>query len=227
LPPELPELSVWEGTLRLLLAGVLGGLIGLERERRDQEAGLRTHMLVAGGSCLFMIVGVYAWSDFTLSQEVGAVVDPSRVASYVVAGIGFLGGGAIIKYGANIKGLTTAASVWATAAIGVAVGVGMYGLAIVTAALVLAILWPLRRIANRLGLRSHEGRVVVELGGEGAVAALVAAVEEAGATVESVHSSEEPDKRTVELVVGDAGDRPGLVDSLARVEHVRTVEWAR
>ena len=85
-------------------------------------------MLVAGGACLFMIVGVYGWADFTFSQQVGAVVDPSRVASYVVAGIGFLGGGAIIKYGANIEGLTTAASVWATAAIGVAIGVGMYGL---------------------------------------------------------------------------------------------------
>ena len=227
MPPELPELSVWEGTLRLLLAGVLAGVIGLERERRDQEAGLRTHMLVSGGACLFMIVGVYGWADFTLSQRVGAVVDPSRVASYVVAGIGFLGGGAIIKYGANIKGLTTAASVWVTAAIGVAVGIGMYGLAVVTAVLVLLILWPLRQLADRFGLRGDEARVVVELGGEGAVAALVAAVEDAGATVEGVRSSEEADLRTVEIVVGDAADKPGLVDSLAHVDHVRTVEWAR
>ena len=228
MPPELPELSVWEGTLRLLLAGVLAGVIGLERERRDQEAGLRTHILVAGGACLFMIVGVYAWSDFTLSQQVGAVVDPSRVASYVVAGIGFLGGGAIIKYGANIKGLTTAASVWITAAIGVAVGVGMYGLAIVTAALVLFTLWPLRQIADRLGLRSEgERRLVVELDGDGKVAELVAAAEEAGASVQSVHSSEEADGRTVELVLGTAEDSPTIVDTLGAVAHVRTVEWAR
>ena len=228
MPPELPELSVWEGTLRLLLAGVLAGVIGLEREQRDQEAGLRTHILVAGGACLFMIVGVYAWSDFTLSQQVGAVVDPSRVASYVVAGIGFLGGGAIIKYGANIKGLTTAASVWITAAIGVAVGVGMYGLAVVTAALVLFTLWPLRKIAGRLGLRSEgERRLVVELDGDGKVAALVAAAEEAGASVESIHSSEEADGRTVELVLGAAEDSPTIVDTLGAVAHVRTVEWAR
>ena len=227
MPAELPDLSLWEGTLRLVLAGVLAGAIGLERERRDQEAGLRTHILVAGGSCLFMIVGVYGWADFTLSQRVGAVVDPSRVASYVVAGIGFLGGGAIIKYGANIKGLTTAASVWVTAAIGVAVGIGMYGLAVVTAVLVLLILWPLRQLADRFGLRGDEARVVVELGGEGAVAALVAAVEDAGATVEGVRSTEEADLRTVEIVVGDAADKPGLVDSLAHVDHVRTVEWAR
>jgi putative Mg2+ transporter-C (MgtC) family protein len=227
LQPELPDLSLWEGTLRLVLAGVLAGLIGLERERRDQEAGLRTHMLVASGACLFMIVGVYAWADFTFSQRVGAVVDPSRVASYVVAGIGFLGGGAIIKYGANIKGLTTAASVWATAAIGVAVGVGMYGLAVVSAALVLVTLWPLRHIADRFGLRSDEGRLVVELEGDGSVSALVAAVEKAGATVEGVRSSEEADVRTVELIVGDAGDKPGLVDALGAVDQVRTVEWAR
>jgi putative Mg2+ transporter-C (MgtC) family protein len=228
LQPELPELALWEGTLRLLLAGVLAGLIGFERELRDQEAGLRTHMLVAGGACLFMIVGVYAWSDFTLSQRVGAVVDPSRVASYVVAGIGFLGGGAIIKYGANIKGLTTAASVWVTAAIGVAVGVGMYGLAIVTAALVIFTLWPLRQIAKRLGLRSAgERRLVVGLEGAGRVAELVAAAEQAGASVESIHSSEEHDGRTVELVLGGAESSPAVVDLVAAVANVRTVEWAR
>ncbi len=226
--PELPELSLWEGTLRLVLAGVLAGVIGLEREQRDQEAGLRTHILVAGGACLFMIVGVYAWSDFTLSQRVGAVVDPSRVASYVVAGIGFLGGGAIIKYGANIKGLTTAASIWITAAIGVAVGVGMYGLAAVTTALVLFSLWPLRTMADRLGLRSDgERRIVVELGGEGTVAALVAAAEGAGASVESIRSSEDAETRTVELVLTEADHRPEIVDALTAVEHVQTVEWAR
>ena len=228
MPPELPELSVWDGTLRLLLADVLAGVIGLERERRDQEAGLRTHILVAGGSCLFMIVGVYAWADFTLSQQVGAVVDPSRVASYVVAGIGFLGGGAIIKYGANIKGLTTAASVWITAAIGVAVGVGMYGLAIVTAALVLFTLWPLRQMAGRMGLRSEgERRLVVGLAGGGKVAELVAAAERAGASVESIHSSEEAEGRVVELVLGAAEGSPAIVDTLSAVAHVRTVEWAR
>lgn len=223
---ELPEIALWEGTLRLVLAGLLAGLIGLERERRDQEAGLRTHILVAGGACLFMIVGVYGWADFTFSQRIGAVVDPSRVASYVVAGIGFLGGGAIIKYGANIKGLTTAASVWVTAAIGVAVGVGMYGLAAVTTALVLFSLWPLRSIANRMGVRGGgERRLVVGLEGEGRVAELVAAAEGAGATVESIHSSEEPDGRTVELVLVE--DSPAIVDTIGAVAHVRTVEWAR
>jgi putative Mg2+ transporter-C (MgtC) family protein len=226
----LPELPVWEGALRMVVAGLLAGLIGLERERRDQEAGLRTHILVAGGACLFMIVGVYAWADFTFNQRIGAIVDPSRVASYVVAGIGFLGGGAIIKYGANIKGLTTAASVWVTAAIGVAVGVGMYELAVVTTLLVLFSLWPLRTIAERLGLRGTDlRRLVVELEGEGAVSELVSAVEGSGASVESIRVSEEAETRTVELVLDDVDEAsaPGLVDAAAAATHVKTVEWAR
>ena len=226
--PSLPELPLWEGTLRLLLAGALAGVIGLERERRDQEAGLRTHILVAGGSCLFMLVGIYAWADFTFSQRIGAVVDPSRVASYVVAGIGFLGGGAIIKYGANIKGLTTAASIWVTAAIGVAVGAGMYGLSVVTTALALFSLWPLRSIAHSLGLRGEDDRrLVVELDGRGSVADVVAAAERAGARIESVRTSEEPSGRTVELVVRGTHVTGELLDAVAGVDRVTSVEWAR
>jgi putative Mg2+ transporter-C (MgtC) family protein len=227
LQPELPDIAIWEGSLRLVVAGFLAGVIGLERERRDQEAGLRTHILVAGGACLFMLVGIYAWADFTLGQQLGAVVDPSRVASYVVAGIGFLGGGAIIKYGANIKGLTTAASVWVTAAIGVAVGAGMYELSVVTTALVLFSLWPLRTMARRLGLKGQEERrLVVELEGRGAVGDLVAAVEAAGATLESVRSSEGEGARVVELVVQGRPDA-SLVDVVSAVPGARTVEWVR
>ncbi|MGE5691516.1 MAG: MgtC/SapB family protein [Pseudomonadota bacterium] len=226
--PSLPELPLWEGTLRLLLAGALAGVIGLERERRDQEAGLRTHILVAGGSCLFMLVGIYAWADFTFSQRVGAVVDPSRVASYVVAGIGFLGGGAIIKYGANIKGLTTAASIWVTAAIGVAAGAGMYGLSVVTTALALFSLWPLRSIAHSLGLRGEgDRRLVVELDGRGSVAEVVAAAERAGARIESVRTGEEPSRRTVELVVRGTHVTGELLDAVGAVDRVTSVEWAR
>ena len=110
--------------IRLCLAALLAGVIGIERELREQEAGLRTHMLVCVGATMFMIVGVYGWSDFQLGNNIGVVVDPSRVASYVVSGIGFLGAGAIIRHGINVRGLTTAASLWVVAAIGVAVGVG-------------------------------------------------------------------------------------------------------
>jgi len=228
LQPSLPDIALWEGSLRLILAGFLAGLIGLERERREQEAGLRTHILVASGACLFMLVGVYAWADFTFSQRVGAVVDPSRVASYVVAGIGFLGGGAIIKYGANIKGLTTAASIWATAAIGVAVGVGMYGLAAVTTALVLISLWPLRTVAHRLGLRSEgDQQLVIELGGDATLVDVLGAVERAGAHVESVRVSAEEGRRALEIVLSGETATPEVLDEVAAVDGVATVEWAR
>ena len=102
-----PSLALWEGLLRLVLAALLAGMIGIERELREQEAGLRTHMLVCVGATMFMLVGVYGWSDYQLGNQIGVVVDPSRVASYVVSGIGFLGAGAIIRHGINVRGLTT------------------------------------------------------------------------------------------------------------------------
>jgi putative Mg2+ transporter-C (MgtC) family protein len=223
----LPELELWEGILRLVLAAVLAGAIGLERENAEQEAGLRTHMLVCVGSCLFMIVGVYAWADFELSQEIGAIVDPSRVASYVVAGIGFLGGGAIIKSGVNVKGLTTAASVWVVASIGVAVGVGMYALAVAVTLLVLLSLWPLKTLATQLGLRGGRAvRLQLELDPRGDVAPILAAAERHGIALESIKVDEAEDLRRVDLLLGARRrDVAGLVDEVARLPHVRSETW--
>jgi putative Mg2+ transporter-C (MgtC) family protein len=223
----LPDLELWEGILRLVLAAVLAGAIGLEREAAEQEAGLRTHMLVCVGSCLFMIVGVYAWADFQLNQDIGAIVDPSRVASYVVAGIGFLGGGAIIKSGVNVKGLTTAASVWVVASIGVAVGVGMYALAVAVTLLVLLSLWPLKTLANQLGLRGGRTvRLQLELEPKGDVAPILAVVERAEVELEAIKVDEEPELRRVDLVLGARRrDVAGLVDEIARIPHVRSESW--
>ncbi len=102
--------------VQLILAGMLTGLIGMDRERRGHDAGLRTHMLVGIGSCLFTSLSIFAFGDG----------DPGRVASQILPGIGFLGAGAILKQGANIQGLTTAASVWLTAAVGMGVGTGAW-----------------------------------------------------------------------------------------------------
>jgi putative Mg2+ transporter-C (MgtC) family protein len=110
-----------ETLLRLLVAAVFGSLIGFERERLLWAAGIRTHMLVCVGACLFMIVSAYGFSP-VLGPNV--VLDPSRVAAQVVSGIGFLGAGAILARGEIVKGLTTAASIWTVAAIGLAVGGG-------------------------------------------------------------------------------------------------------
>ena len=148
-----PGLALWEGIARLLLVMVLAGAVGLERELRDQEAGLRTHMLVGLGAALFVITGNFAWSELEFGNEAGVVLDPSRVVAYVITGIGFLGAGTIIKHGISIKGLTTAASLWVVAAVGVAIGAGEYGLGAVATAVVLLSLWPVRMLANAVGIR--------------------------------------------------------------------------
>jgi len=111
--------------LRLVCAAVLGALIGFEREYRSKEAGLRTHFLVGMGSALFMILSAYGFNE-VLSTVPNVNLDPSRIASQVVTGIGFIGAGCIITGKHAIKGLTTAAGLWVTSAIGMAAGAGMY-----------------------------------------------------------------------------------------------------
>lgn len=121
---------------RLLVATLLGALIGLEREYHAKEAGVRTHLLVALGSCLFMILSIYGFDAFLDHDNVS--YDPSRIASQVVTGIGFIGAGTIILQKQMVRGLTTAAGLWVTAAIGLACGNGMYVIAAVTTVIVLA-----------------------------------------------------------------------------------------
>jgi putative Mg2+ transporter-C (MgtC) family protein len=117
-------MSNTEMLIRLIGAAVLGSMIGLERERLLWAAGIRTHMLVCVGSCLIMIVSQYGFSNILTYEHV--VLDPSRIAAQVVSGIGFLGASAILARGEIVKGLTTAASIWTVAAIGLAVGGGLY-----------------------------------------------------------------------------------------------------
>lgn len=135
----------YEYMIRLVVAGLIGALIGLEREKRFKEAGLRTHFLVAIGSAVFMIVSKYAFFD-VLTDDV--ILDPSRVAAAIPSGIGFLGAGMILVQRTSIQGLTTAAGVWATAGIGLAIGGGMYEIGIVSGLLVIIGLEFLKRIFN-------------------------------------------------------------------------------
>src|SRR3954452_612123 len=116
----------WHLVLRLLLATGLAGILGIERELSGQPAGFRTHALVGLGSVLFAITSAYGFDAIAGSGSHAVVrADVTRIASQIVVGIGFLGGGAIIKYGSNVRGLTTAASLWLTAAVGVGVGPGV------------------------------------------------------------------------------------------------------
>ncbi|WP_242143375.1 MULTISPECIES: MgtC/SapB family protein [unclassified Bacillus cereus group] len=121
--------------LRIGVAGLLGAMVGIEREIRSKEAGLKTHFLVAVGSALIMVVSKYAFSDIMLEEHIS--LDPSRVAAQVVSGVGFLGAGTIIIQKQAVKGLTTAAGLWATAGIGLAIGAGMYTVGIGATILVL------------------------------------------------------------------------------------------
>ena len=114
----------WDFVLRLLVAGLLGGVIGWDREYRAKEAGLRTHFLVALGSALLMIVSQHGFTD--VLGKPGFGVDPARIAAQVVSGIGFIGAGTILIQKQFVRGLTTAAGLWATSGIGLAVGGGMY-----------------------------------------------------------------------------------------------------
>ncbi|HEY3797767.1 MAG TPA: MgtC/SapB family protein [Caulobacteraceae bacterium] len=139
-------LGQWELIGRLLLAAALGSVVGWERERLQWAAGLRTHMLVAVGSCLMVIVSAYGFGA-VLGPRV--ILDPSRIAAQVVSGIGFLGAGSIILRNEAVKGLTTAASVWAVAGVGLAAGAGLYTAAAATTAIILVILAGLKPVEDR------------------------------------------------------------------------------
>jgi putative Mg2+ transporter-C (MgtC) family protein len=139
-------------SLRLVAAAALGLAIGFEREIHGHPAGLRTHMLVAVGSGVFTVLSAYGFNGVgaTAIPNTTAQIDPTRIAAQIVSGIGFLGAGAILKDGIVIRGLTTAARLWATAAVGMAAGAGEYIIGGVATATILVSLWPINALAERL-----------------------------------------------------------------------------
>ncbi|MBE7199025.1 MAG: MgtC/SapB family protein [Parafilimonas terrae] len=154
---------------RLTLAALFGSVIGLERERLLWAAGLRTHMLVCVGSCLIMLVSAFGFGDVLGGDHI--VLDPSRIAAQVVSGIGFLGAGTILLRGEVVKGLTTAASLWGVAAIGLAIGSGLYVPALAATALIVGILagvkpfeerWRDRLRARTLKLTVRKGALSID-----------------------------------------------------------------
>jgi putative Mg2+ transporter-C (MgtC) family protein len=148
--------------LRLALALLLGGLIGLERELSDHPAGLRTHIGVALGAALFGVISGYGFEQFNASRSVtNFQVDPTRVASQIVVGVGFLGGGAILKHGSTVRGLTTAASLWVTAAIGLGCALGLYFPTLFATGLMLAALVVLRGPSRWLNNRVRSRETVI------------------------------------------------------------------
>jgi putative Mg2+ transporter-C (MgtC) family protein len=150
--------------VRMLIAAVLGAAIGLEREIHEHPAGMRTHLLVCLGSAIFTELSIYGFTTVD-GVSVANRVDPTRIAAQVVSGIGFLGAGAILKYGTSIRGLTTAASLWTAAAIGMAAGAGDWIVAAVGTLIVLVSLWPLQALFRRIHKPgNHAIRLRLEVG---------------------------------------------------------------
>jgi putative Mg2+ transporter-C (MgtC) family protein len=153
-------LSWNEITIRLLVAAILGAIIGLERERKDWAAGMRTHMMVCVGAALTMMVSAFGFSDRLGPENI--VLDPSRIAAQVISGIGFIGAGTILLLRQGvIRGLTTASGLWTVAAIGLAAGGGMYFAASVTTVLAIFILWILQPIERRISKRFRQKSVKI------------------------------------------------------------------
>jgi putative Mg2+ transporter-C (MgtC) family protein len=161
----MADLVWYEVVGRILAAAAMGGALGLGREFDGQDAGFRTHLLVVVGSALFGIVSVAGFDEFVAPRsDTNITIDITRIAAYVAPGIGFIGGGAILKYGGRVAGITTAASLWVAAAIGVAVGVGFWVagvVATVVAMIALEVLKPVTKYVNRLGRRRRAALSVI------------------------------------------------------------------
>jgi putative Mg2+ transporter-C (MgtC) family protein len=219
-----------ELVLRLVVAAILGALVGLERERLEWAAGMRTHALVSLGSALFMVVSIFGFSDILNEQHV--ILDPSRVAAQVASGIGFIGAGTIIFRREIVKGLTTAASIWAVAAVGLAVGGGMFLAAISATLLALALLVLARPVKQRLFPNRKEARRVrLVLRRDTSLAELRSEIEASEVPLERivVRPGSSAGEDDAELVLGKGSQEAellSLVEGLRRVSGVREVNSA-
>lgn len=211
-------LSLGELVARVAVAAALGGLIGLERELSDQPAGFRTHILVSLGAALFTLTGAYGLGDFADAEGIVTRLDPTRVAAQVVTGIGFLGAGAIIHRGVNIRGLTTAASLWVTAAIGTAVGLGYWEGAVAVAAVSLTALYVLKFLERKALSKMRRGRVrfVIDMEPELRLAHLTEILDRAGGRVMSMKVIGDEDEDARELIVVAQLPSSRTAESLAR-----------
>jgi putative Mg2+ transporter-C (MgtC) family protein len=225
----IPTVTVGEIALRLVLAAALTGAVGFEREWRERAAGLRTHILVGVGSALFTLVSAYGFNEFLVGGSNVVRADPSRVAAQIVTGIGFLGAGAILRQGLNIRGLTTAAGLWVTAAIGMAAGAGFYSAALLTTGVVLFGLGPLRWAEGYLVTRRRTGgRLEIDLRPEQPVAPVLAFLESRRVTVHRIRLEDSEDEGRelriqVQLPVSVSGHE--LVDHLSKIDEVTAVRW--
>jgi putative Mg2+ transporter-C (MgtC) family protein len=211
-----PHLTWLEALARIGAAAGLGGIVGLERELDEKAAGLRTHMLVAVGSALFTLVGAYGFSDFP-----SRTVDPTRIAAQVVTGIGFLGAGLIFRQGFTIRGLTTAASLWLVAAIGMAAAAGFWKGAVIATIVALISLRPLEWMKVTAIPQRGASHLVVQLAEDGTAGDVLDAVERAGDLL-----ALRRDGRRLEIEVRlDRRARSRALDAIATLPQVEEARW--
>lgn len=188
------HLGYWDLFVRMVLAAILGGLVGIEREWNHHAAGFRTHILVCLGSTTIMLLSIYGFSEFV--YEANVRIDPARLAAQVISGVGFLGAGAILRNGSVIKGLTTAASVWVVAAIGLCVGAGFLFVAFLCTFFVLISLFVLNKWEKHLmrHRQKHEVKFTI-LDRPGVLGEVASKFGEQGIQIVNVNMA--PDEREV------------------------------
>ena len=220
---SIPALAWWDVLARLGVAAGLGMAIGIERELRDREAGLRTHLLVCLGSALFTIVSAYGFHDLIANGGPVIRADPTRIAAQIVTGIGFLGAGAIIRDGLSVRGLTTAATLWVVAAVGMACGAGYYWPAVAATVLTIITLGPLRVVAHRTveRMKPEEKRLTVELAEGQPIGEFLATLDD----VQLFELQDELDRRVVQLELGEVNEE--VVARLSDLPYVIGVRWHR
>jgi putative Mg2+ transporter-C (MgtC) family protein len=218
-------MSIYEIVFKLVLACILGGMIGLERESLNRPAGLRTYTLVCVGSALAMIVSIDIYMQYY--QTVNA--DPGRIAAQVVSGIGFLGAGTIMREGASVRGLTTAAGLWVVACIGLSVGAGLYIPALVTTVLILFVLIYFIKFEEYFtGMREYKGLVIIVEDGPGQVGNIGSILGDMGVLIKNIQLTrmENENNLEVELLL----ELPGgmniseVIDELSLVKGLRSID---
>ncbi|MFL5953605.1 MAG: MgtC/SapB family protein [Gaiellaceae bacterium] len=223
---SIPQLTHWELFARLAIAAALGGALGVEREIRDHEAGFRTHLLVSLGSAIFTVVSAYGFEGFLQSGASVVRADPTRIAAQIVTGIGFLGAGAIIRDGMNVRGLTTAANLWAVSAIGICCGAGYYAAAAIGAGIALFALWPLRILSDKTidRWRQSSARVLLEVE-PGAIDNVLEVISRSRRRIERFDIEHEGERRRLIFQLDRVNAE--LIARLSEVGGVSDVGWER
>jgi putative Mg2+ transporter-C (MgtC) family protein len=213
---------------RLIIVLILSGLIGLERESYGREAGLRTHILVGMGATLIMLTSIYLASK----HGVGNSADPGRVAAGVVTGIGFIGAGTIMRFRASVKGLTTAASLWASAGIGLAVGVGFYMPALVATALILFSLIFLGRVERiMITKRVYKTLRIITASGANELQQIRGILADYKAQIQDLDISKLEEPQTIDLKIdlklASARHNQQIIQDVLKIDGVRQARWTQ